>query len=90
MEDAADGRDCSGADLAVDPPSQGILADGRRVTIELFRALLQNELARLAAHVERRRMRRGTSARPQAFLDEMTSAASCADFLTLAAYPQLQ
>jgi len=37
---------------------RGILADGRRVPSSFFRALLQNELARLA-HVERRRMRRG-------------------------------
>jgi malate synthase len=68
---------------------KGILADGRRVTIELFRALLQNELARLAAQMGARANAQSHFRKAAAILDEMTSAASCADFLTLAGYPQL-
>jgi malate synthase len=68
---------------------KGILADGRRVTIELFRSLLQNELARLAAQVGPQRFAQSHFRAAAAILDEMTGAAACADFLTLAAYPQL-
>ena len=68
---------------------KGILADGRRVTIELFRALLQNELARLAALVGAPAYAQGHFREAAGILDEMTAAASCADFLTVAAYPQL-
>ena len=68
---------------------KGILADGRRVTIELFRALLQNELERLAALIGAQKFAHSHFRAAAAILDAMTSAAACADFLTLAAYPQL-
>jgi malate synthase len=68
---------------------KGILADGRRVTIELFRTLLQNELERLAAQVGPQTDAQGHFRKAADILDEMSSAAACVDFLTLAAYPQL-
>jgi malate synthase len=68
----------------------GRLADGRKVTVELFRSLLQGESERLAAqggadpHAQRHYRE---AAR---ILDEMTSAPLCAEFLTVLAYPHLQ
>ena len=66
----------------------GIMADGRRVTMELFRAVLGNEL-------DRQRLLLGgrfdedkyTTA--AALLDSMVTADTLADFLTLEAYPIL-
>ena len=68
----------------------GALADGRRVTIELFRELLQNESRRLAAALGPDAYAQGHFRAAAQILDEMTSAAACADFLTVVAYPQLQ
>jgi malate synthase len=68
----------------------GVLADGRKVTIELFRSLLQQEGDRLAAQVGPDSYARGHYREAARILDEMTSAATCAEFLTLVAYPQLQ
>jgi malate synthase len=68
----------------------GVLADGRKVTVELFRTLLQNESERLEAQVGRIAYAQGHYREAARILDEMTSAAACADFLTVVAYPQLQ
>jgi len=68
----------------------GVLADGRKVTVELFRSLLQSEVERLAAQVGPDSYARGHHREAVRILDEMTSAATCADFLTVVAYPQLQ
>jgi malate synthase len=68
----------------------GVLNDGRKVTLELFRALLQSENDRLAAHSGRESYARGHFREATRILDAMTSAATCADFLTVVAYPQLQ
>jgi malate synthase len=68
----------------------GVLADGRKVTVELFRTLLQNETQRLATQLGSEAYAQGHFREAADILQEMTSAAACADFLTLAAYPQLQ
>jgi malate synthase len=68
----------------------GVLSDGRKVTLELFRALLQEENARLAKLIGSDAYERGHFRAATRILDEMTSAAACADFLTVVAYPQLQ
>ena len=66
------------------------LTDGRKVTIELFRTLLQQENERLAAQAGSDSHARGHYRDAARILDEMTSAAACAEFLTVVAYPQLQ
>jgi malate synthase len=68
----------------------GVLNDGRKVTLELFRALLQSENERLAKLLGDGAYSRGHFLEATRILDGMTSAASCADFLTVVAYPQLQ
>ena len=68
----------------------GILADGRKVTVELFGTLLQTETQRLASHLGPDAYARGHFREAADILQAMTSAAACADFLTVAAYPQLQ
>jgi malate synthase len=68
----------------------GVLADGRKVTVELFRTLLHNETNRLAAQLGADAFAQGHFRAAADILDEMTSAATCADFLTVVAYPQLQ
>ena len=67
----------------------GVLSDGRKVTVELFRSLLQAENQRLAG-VLGRDYARGHFKEATDILDKMTSAATCAEFLTIVAYPQLQ
>lgn len=68
----------------------GVLQDGRKVSVELFRTLLQNENDRLAALLGRDSYARGHFGEATDILDKMTSAAACAEFLTIAAYSQLQ
>jgi malate synthase len=68
----------------------GVLNDGRKVTLELFRSLLQSENKRLATLIGDAAYARGHFVEASRILDELTSAATCADFLTVAAYPQLQ
>jgi malate synthase len=68
----------------------GVLNDGRKVTLELFRRLLQGENERLAALRGRAAYARGHYLAATGILDEVISAVTCADFLTVAAYPLLQ
>jgi malate synthase len=68
----------------------GVLNDGRRVTLELFRTLLQGENQRLASLLGRESYARGHFLEATRILDELTSAAVCADFLTVVADAQLQ
>jgi malate synthase len=68
----------------------GVLNDGRKVTLELFRRLLQGENERLAALLGREAYARGHYLAATRILDEVISAVTCADFLTVAAYPLLQ
>ena len=68
----------------------GMLADGRKVTIELFRSLLQNESERLSAQIGRDTPAHAHLRRAAGILDALSSAVACAEFLTLVAYPQLQ
>jgi malate synthase len=67
-----------------------VLSDGRRVTLELFRTLLAEENDRLAALVGHDRYARGHYVEAALILDELTSAATCAEFLTVVADAQLQ
>jgi malate synthase len=67
---------------------KGVLEDGRRVTAELFRSLLEEERVRLNAPGHQYS---GTAYYDQAakVLDEITTAPEFISFLTLAAYRKL-
>ncbi len=65
---------------------RGVLADGRRVTVELFRGMLAEESARLRAQLGEAGFARGNFERAGALLDEITTSAKFSSFLTLDAY----
>jgi malate synthase len=67
----------------------GVLADGRKVTAELFRSELRTELARLQAALGEPAFVAGKYSEAAALLDEITTAPEFATFLTLAAYREL-
>jgi malate synthase len=67
----------------------GILADGRKVTADLFRSMLADEQQRLRAEIGDAAYARGNFARAAALLDSITTAPQFATFLTLAAYREL-
>jgi malate synthase len=67
----------------------GVLVDGRRVTVELFREVLAAEQARLRAQFGDAAWSTGHYALAGRLLDEITTAPAFASFLTLAAYREL-
>jgi malate synthase len=67
----------------------GVLADGRKVTAELFRSELRAELARLQAALGEAAFIAGKYSEAATLLDEITTAPEFATFLTLAAYREL-
>src|SRR5579872_3880702 len=64
----------------------GVLSDGRRVTVELFRELLAAEKKRLAAQLGPQRYAQGNFDSAALLLDEITTASEFQSFLTLSAY----
>ncbi|MBF6591425.1 MAG: malate synthase A [Ktedonobacterales bacterium] len=89
MEDAAT-AEISRAQLwqwVHDP--RGVLDDGRRLTLELYRALQIEEMGRLKADLGAARYAAGHYDEAAALFDRLTSAADFADFLTLPAYEYL-
>jgi malate synthase len=67
----------------------GVLADGRKVTAAMFRAMLAAEQARLRAEVGEAAYSRGNYDRAAVLLDDITTSDEFATFLTLAAYREL-
>ena len=67
----------------------GVLADGRKVTAQMFRELLCAEKQRLSAELGAAAWQRGNFERAAKLLDEITTADEFATFLTLAAYREL-
>ena len=67
----------------------GVLADGRKVTAAMFRAMLAAEQARLRAEVGEAAYARGNYDRAAVLLDDITTSDEFATFLTLAAYREL-
>ncbi|MBX3693768.1 MAG: malate synthase A [Steroidobacteraceae bacterium] len=68
---------------------RGVLEDGRRVTLALFRELLATEKARLAAALGAARYESGRFELAAQLLDDITAADEFQTFLTLAAYQRL-
>ncbi|HEX7417560.1 MAG TPA: malate synthase A [Steroidobacteraceae bacterium] len=68
---------------------KGVLNDGRRVTVEMFRTLLGAELARLRSKAGELGYRGGNYEDAARILDELTTAAEFPPFLTIAAYRRL-
>ena len=68
---------------------RGVLADGRRVTIELFRSMLAAEQQRLRAALGAGGYNSGNFDRAAKLLEQITTAPEFESFLTLAAYREL-
>jgi len=67
----------------------GTLTDGRKVTTELFRQLLAEELAKIKAIIGAERYAGGQFARAAALVDEITTSPDFVEFLTLPGYKLL-
>jgi malate synthase len=68
---------------------QGVLQDGRKVTLALVKELLDEELAKLREQVGEERFRSGPYQRAVDLFLELTSADECAEFFTTKAYESL-
>jgi malate synthase len=67
----------------------GTLDDGRKVTVELFRQVLGEELDKLKATLGAETYAKRHFARASAIFDDLATSATLQDFLTLAAYAYL-
>ncbi|HKQ47130.1 MAG TPA: malate synthase A [Phycisphaerae bacterium] len=67
----------------------GTLTDGRRVTAELFRKVMEEELAKIRAALGASRFDNGCFKRAAELFDRLSTADELADFLTLPAYEYL-
>jgi malate synthase len=87
-------QDAAGAELARAQMWQwvhhsALLEDGRRVSMPLVEGMLRDELAALRNEVGMERFAAGTYTTACGLLQRLTRDETCADFLTLAAYPDL-
>ena len=69
--------------------SHGVLDDGRKVTRDLFRALLPQELAKVREHLGEQQYAAGQYEEAARMFEELTLDDNFADFLTLPAYDHL-
>lgn len=68
---------------------KGVLEDGRKVTLELVRAITREELAKIRAEIGAERYDGGKFAEAAKLFDDFVASDELAEFLTLAAYEQL-
>jgi len=88
MQDAA-GAEVARAQIWQWVHHSALLEDGRRVSMPLVEGMLRDELASIRNEVGMEAFAAGTYTSACAVLQKLTRDATCADFLTLAAYPQL-
>ncbi len=69
---------------------QGILDDGRKVTIELFREVLRDEMEKLRTQIGDEQFRKRRFATAAEILDSIITSEQFIEFLTLPAYQYLQ
>ena len=67
-----------------------LMADGRKITLELVRSLMQEELARIGKELGSERFDHGRFAQAVALFDELVSSEKLEEFLTLKAYELLE
>lgn len=68
---------------------RGVLADGRRVTVELFRQVMNEELDKIRAELGAEAFARGRFDQARRIFDKVATAVPFIDFLTLPAYDEL-
>jgi malate synthase len=69
---------------------KGVLTDGRKVTVELFRQILGEEMTKIQGGLGAHEQGSRHFARASQLFDQITSAAQFVEFLTLPAYEQLE
>jgi len=67
----------------------GVLTDGRKITVELYRQLKQEELAKIRAELGDAAFEAGNFERAAELLDRITTAGKFETFLTLPAYQEI-
>ena len=67
----------------------GVLDDGRKITVELFRAVLGEELATLRAQLGEAQFAAGHFETAAALIDRITTASEFVTFITLPAYEEI-
>ncbi len=67
----------------------GFLEDGRKVTVELFQELMQDELAKIQAAIGEKQFAARKFQTASEILDKIITADQFVDFLTLPAYQYL-
>ncbi len=67
----------------------GVLDDGRKVTVELFRSMMDEELAKIRADIGPEVYDRGKFPLARQIFDQVTTSPDLVDFLTLPAYEYL-
>jgi malate synthase len=65
---------------------RGILPDGRKVTKELFRSMLKEELARIQSWVGLEQYKKGKYSEAEELFDRITTSDQFVEFLTLPGY----
>lgn len=68
---------------------KGVLTDGRKITVEMFRSLLAEELEKIKSAVGSAAFESGKYDIAARLFDEIITSESLADFLTLSAYREL-
>jgi malate synthase len=68
---------------------RGVLSDGRKVTKELFRSVLEEELAKVQASIGPERYKKGKYSEAAELFDRITTSDQFAEFLTLPGYERL-
>ncbi len=68
---------------------KGVLVDGRRITLAMFRKILSEELAQIGAQYDAAAFGAGKFEAAARLLDEITAGAEFSEFLTLVAYRQI-
>jgi malate synthase len=68
---------------------RGVLADGRKVTKELFHTVLSEELGKIKSTVGEKRFSGGKYSEAVALFDELTTNDQFVEFLTLRGYEKL-
>ena len=69
---------------------EGYLADGRKVTVDLCRSIVAEEMANIEGLVGKERLDSGKFELASQLLDQLISADEFIDFLTLVAYDYLE
>jgi malate synthase len=68
---------------------RGVLSDGRKVTKELFRTVLEEELAKVQASIGQERYKKGKYSEAAELFDRITTSEQFTEFLTLPGYERL-